>query len=364
MKVCHLTSVHSPNDIRIFIKECRSLQKAGYDVSYVVPNTTSFVKDGVNIIGVASEATNERNRMVNTTKKVYEAALKVDADIYHFHDPELIPIGLKLKRKGKKVVHDIHEDVPRQILEKQWIPKYLRKSISVVFERYEHYAAKKFDAVITATPYICERFKRIGSNAYNVNNYPILSELYMDDSDWNQKKSAVCFIGGITKVRAASEMVEAIGKTDSLLILGGNIAPVALRQDLEENIGWKNVRDMGFVDRETVASVMSESLAGLVLYHPLPNHINAQPNKMFEYMSAGIPVIGSNFKLWEDIIKGNDCGLCVDPLNPDEIAKAIEWITNNPQKAQEMGKNGREAIEQKYNWEKESETLIDIYQNI
>ncbi|MFP3338875.1 glycosyltransferase, partial [Micrococcus sp. SIMBA_131] len=123
----HLTSVHSPHDIRIFIKECKSLYKEGYDVTYIVPNATSEIKDGVNIIGVPSDASNERNRMIKTTKAVYEAALKVDADIYHFHDPELIPTGLKLKRKGKKVIHDIHEDVPRQILEKQWIPSPLRK---------------------------------------------------------------------------------------------------------------------------------------------------------------------------------------------------------------------------------------------
>ena len=364
MKVCHLTSVHSPHDIRIFIKECRSLNMEGYEVTYIVPNATSETKDGVKIIGIPSDAANERTRMIKTTKAVYEAALKVNADIYHFHDPELIPTGLKLKRKGKKVIHDIHEDVPRQILEKQWIPSPLRKSISVVFERYENYAAKKFDAVIAATPYICERFKKIGANAYNVNNFPILSELYAPDTDWSNKNSTVCFIGGITKVRAAHEMVQAIEKTDAQLIFGGNIAPEQLKIDLQSYKGWSQVKDLGFVNREIVADVMSESLAGLVLYHPLPNHINAQPNKMFEYMSAGIPVIGSAFPLWKEIIEGNRCGICVNPLEPNEIAQAIEWMTTHPEEAEIMGKNGRKAIEEQYNWEKESTTLISIYKNL
>jgi len=102
-------------------------------------------------------------------------------------------------------------------------------------------------------------------------------------------------------------------------------------------------------------------MAGLVLYHPVPNHTDAQPNKLFEYMSAGIPVISSNFPLWKEIVEGHQCGICVDPLKPDEIAKAIQWILDNPEKAKKMGENGRRAVEEKYNHTVEEKKLLTLY---
>ena len=108
----------------------------------------------------------------------------------------------------------------------------------------------------------------------------------------------------------------------------------------------------------------SESLAGVVTFLALPNHVNAQPNKIFEYMAAGIPVIGSNFQLWKEIIENNDCGICVDPTKPKEIAKAIEFIQENPMKAKEMGKRGRKKVLDKYNWQPEGIKLVSVYNNL
>jgi glycosyltransferase involved in cell wall biosynthesis len=364
MKICHLSSVHSPEDIRILIKECQSLKNAGHEVIYIVPNATITEKYGVKIESVTSNAKNEIQRITKTTREVYKMALLQNADVYHFHDPELIPVGLTLRFKGKKVIYDVHEDVPRQILSKSWIKKPLRKLISWSFEWLENFAARRFNGVVTATPYINERFKNLGCNAVNVNNYPIYSELYLPEVDWDQKEKAVCYIGGLNQIRGANEMIEAMGKTNVKMFIGGNFSPKSLKEVLTQSEGWKNIVHLGFVDRKKVADTLSKSLAGIVLFHPLPNHINAQPNKMFEYMSAGIPVISSNFNLWKQIIEGNNCGLCVDPLKPDEIAKAIQWMADNPDKAREMGSNGRDAIENKYNWEKESEKLITLYQTL
>lgn len=364
MKVCHFTSAHPAKDIRIFIKECQSLAKAGHDVSLVVANAETEIDKGVQIIGVKSTIKNKVSRMIKTAMSVYKVAMKQNADIYHFHDPELLPFGLLLRFKGKKVIYDVHEDVPRQILSKPWIPKALRGIISWSFERFENFAAKRFSAIIGATPYITDRFTEMGCNAVNVNNYPVLSELYIPETDWSQKTKAACYIGGINEIRGANEMVEAIGQTRAKLFVGGKFSPQSLKDKLMTTEGWNNVIDLGFVSREIVAKTLSESYAGLVLFHPKPNHINAQPNKMFEYMSAGIPVISSNFPLWKEIIEGNKCGICVDPLNPNAIAEAISWVVEHPMEAKQMGINGRMAIEQKYNWEQESINLINLYKVI
>ncbi|MBD3768073.1 MAG: glycosyltransferase, partial [Gammaproteobacteria bacterium] len=100
---------------------------------------------------------------------------------------------------------------------------------------------------------------------------------------------------------------------------------------------------------------------GLVTFLPAPNHIDAQPNKMFEYMSAGLPIITSIFPLWREIVEGNQCGLCVDPLDPQAIGEAIQYLIDNPVEAEQMGKNGRQAVEQKYNWTIEEQKLLDLY---
>jgi hypothetical protein len=362
-KICHLTSVHPLYDTRIFYKECKTLVNAGYDVTLVVQNDKDEVIDGVKVKRV-NKPGNRMERMAKTARQVYKRALEVDADVYHFHDPELIPVGLRLKSRGKKVIYDVHEDVPRQILSKGWIAAPARKIVSWKVERIENFAAKKFDYIVTATPFIRERFLKLNKNTVDINNFPILSELYVPKNDWEHKEKAVCYVGGIGKARGIFEMVNAVGLTDYRLLLAGSFASAEEREACIKLDGWRKVSELGHINREEVRDVLSRSMAGLVVLHPIQNYLDALPVKMFEYMSAGIPVIASNFALWREIIEKNNCGICVDPLNIEEIADAVKWIIDHPEEAKRMGENGRRAVEEKYNWEKEGEKLVNIYKEL
>ncbi|RST74187.1 glycosyltransferase [Siminovitchia acidinfaciens] len=365
MRVCHLTSVHSHTDTRIFIKECQSLARAGYEVHLVAPGAPSAVLEEVHVHGIEKEESSRLKRMAKAMDKVYKKGLEIDADVYHFHDPELIPVGLKLKKKGKKVIYDVHEDVPRQILNKSWLPFKSQKVISKLFETYEEKASKKFDLLITATAFIRDRFLDIKANAVDVNNFPILNELKTDDVSWESKESSVCYVGGISKVRGVEEMVRAMEMTEGIsLLMGGNFIPPNGKEEVMKYKGWNKVKHLGFLNRMEVKGVYQRSIAGLVLLHPRINYMDALPVKMFEYMAAGIPVIASNFPVWKSIVEGNDCGLCVDPLNPKEIAEAITFMKENPGDAERMGQNGRKAVENIYNWEQESIKLIDAYEKL
>ncbi|MDQ0218435.1 glycosyltransferase [Peribacillus cavernae] len=369
MKICHITSVHSANDTRIFIKESQSLSKAGHDVYYVVPNTEETVRNDIKILNVISDINGQLDRMRNTTKKVYQKALEVDADVYHFHDPELIPIGLKLKSHGKKVIYDVHEDVPEQILSKEWIPKPMRKTISKAIKRYEKYASGKFDAIVAATPHIANRFQTYNQRTVTLHNYPLLDELAADSSHVSDSsKNNSIYIGGIYILRGIKEMVQSVEKVnedfDCKLTLAGEFAPKSLEAEVRGMSGFKFTDYLGFLDRKQVKKILSEANMGLVLLHPEPRFTVSMPIKMFEYMSAGLPVIASNFPLWKEIIEQNQCGLCVDPLNIGEISEAIKWILSNPEEARIMGENGRNAVTSIYNWENESEKLIQLYQSL
>ncbi|MFN6946554.1 MAG: glycosyltransferase family 4 protein [Cytophagaceae bacterium] len=362
LKVCHITTVHKPFDDRIFHKECKTLVKAGYEVFLIAPHNKNLIIDGVKIIALPAVKTRLR-RFFLLTLKAFHTALKLKADIYHFHDPELLPVGMMLKLLTRaKVIYDVHEDTPRQILSKGYIPKRLRTIISKIFETLENFSAIKFDYLVTATPFIRNRFQKMGCKAIDVQNMPLLSEFTNIKHDWSAKEKAVCYIGGINKIRGLCEMVKAMNLLqDVKLYIAG---PVERKEDESIIANSKNVKYLGNLKRDEIKNLFRKVIAGLVLFHPEDNHINAQPVKLFEYMSAGIPVIASNFYLWKEIVQSNHCGLCVNPLNPKEIAEGIQYLLTHQTEAQKMGENGRKIILEKNNWEKESEKLLKIYNDL
>ena len=180
--------------------------------------------------------------------------------------------------------------------------------------------------------------------------------------DWAQKNNEVAYVGGISKIRGIEELIAAMDFTQGVrLNLAGIFSETAVEEKVRNCQGWSLVTHLGFVNRQQVNALLAKSKAGLVTFLPSPNHIDAQPNKMFEYMSSGLPIITSNFTLWREIVEGNECGLCVDPMVPRAIGEAIQYLIDHPSEADQMGKNGRQAIEKKYNWSIEEQKLLKLY---
>lgn len=363
MKICHLTSAHPYYDDRIFLKECRSLSEAGFEVYFVAPGAPDTIINGVRLQGFNRKNQSRLIRASVNLWHIYQEALAVDADVYHFHDPDLLIVGYLLKKKNKKVIYDSHENFPKDILDKEWIPKASRRLISRFYETFENKISKHLDLVITASPVVYNRFRVTGCNTLNINNYPLSEELVNLPVNWQTKQKAVCYLGGINSKRGIFEMVAALKDTDIELLLAGTFTSDSQREQAMAMRGWNNVNELGQIDREGVRKVLQESMAGLSILHPIPSYTYALATKMFEYMAAGIPVIASNFPLWEDIVNNSKCGICVDPLNIQEIADAIKWIFTNHEEARRMGENGRRAVIEKYNWENESKKLIQFYEN-
>lgn len=289
-KVCILTSVHPPFDFRIFHKEAKSLARAGYDVTLIAQHGKDEIVDGIRIVPL-SKPKDRLERMARTVWLVYRKALEIDADIYHFHDPELIPIGILLKRLAKKVIYDVHEDVPRQTFSKNWIPKIIRYPVALAMGALEWGAAKSFDAIVPATPKIAERFPT--KKTVVVQNFPIGAELVARSTiPYEQRALSFAYVGGIATIRGAIEMISAFDClhdiTGARLELAGEFSPSSLEDTLRALPGWTLVHYHGQVSRAQVARILGGVRAGVVLFHSLPNHIDAQPNKMFEYMSAAV----------------------------------------------------------------------------
>ena len=348
------------------LKQCSSLAAAGYKVFLVVADGNGDeVRNGVTILD-AGRPSGRLDRMLRCAWLVYQRALSVKASIYHLHDPELLPLGLRLKSRGKTVVFDSHEDVPQDVLTKEYLPLVCRKGIAALAASFERYSASRLDGVVAATSVIRDKFKQINPRTIDVNNFPLLGELASADRDGSCERRHVAYVGGVANQRGFREVVQAMALSRSgvRLQLAGRFSEPAFERRVKSEPGWSRVDELGFLDRAGVAALLQRSAAGLVTFHAVPNHVHAQPNKMFEYMSAGVPVIASNFPLWREIIEGGKCGICVDPLKPQEIAEAIDYLASHPAEGEQMGRNWRMAVIERYNWSIEERKLLAFYQKV
>lgn len=374
--VCILTSVHTLYDPRIFYKQADSLARAGYRVCLIVPGDQSepFELSGIRVIPL-KRPRSRFGRMFGTVWRVWRQAAKERADVYHFHDPELLIVGLLLRLRGRKVIYDVHEDVAQQIKNKDWVP--LRHLVSAMYRLLEMSVCRFFPLVLAEASY--EKRYPVKWKKAIVQNFPrldIFPELAASEeaeaAPPDKHPGAIVYIGGVTRLRGLDVTLEALG----MLHREGRsfhfdcIGPVAdgYRQEL-----LARCRALGIEDRVTLYgrmkatdayAIVSQASIGVAVLQPNPNYFESFPTKMFEYMALGIPVITSNFPLYERTIRGASCGLTVDPQRPEDVAAAIRRLMDDPQEARRMGANGRESVETTYNWSVEERKLLQLYRDV
>ena len=365
MKVCHLSSAHGQEDTRIFHKECTSLAKAGYTV-YQVTKGKTYEKNGVQLVGVENPGKGRLQRMLGTTKQIYRKALELDADVYHAHDPELLPVLLKLKRKGKKTVFDSHEHTAACIEEKGYIPSALRPLVRRIYERYQTRACRRMDAVVTATPNVSDYFRSQGcGRVVDLCNFPILDPEFVEP-DYGSK--AISFAGGLNRQWNHDVTVQALEEVPGVrYILCGRGSEEYLAS-LKALPGWSQVDFRGTLPFEQVQGLLRSSAVGMSLLTPGANtdrkNGNMANTKIFEEMMAGLPVICTDFVRWKAFVERYDCGICVDPRDREQIRDAVARLTGDPAEARRMGLNGRRAVETEFNWGLEEKKLISLYREL
>lgn len=367
IRIIQFTTVHPRTDVRITIKEVATLSRC------LDARVDLFVQDGLgdalgtnDDFGIVDTGLPYKGRIKRMTRgawRMYCAVRAARPTVAHFHDPELIPVGLLLRMSGIKVIYDVHEDLPRQIASKVYIRPALRGIMAKSAAVIEWIAGCSFNGIVAAVPSIANRFP--DHKTILLRNFPLPEDVVAPDvRPYAERPDNFTYIGGLTKVRGTREMVAAthlVRKTSARLQLAGSFQQQDYQEVVAATDGWNRVDYHGWVGRRQITEILGNSRAGMVVLHDTPAHVDSLPVKFFEYMAAGLPVISSDFPMLRDIITQNKCGLIVDPMDPTAIAGAMTRILSYPNEAEAMGRRGQRAVTKTYNWPTEGQKLVRFY---
>lgn len=362
-KIVHLTSLHGAFDPRIFFREAVAAEQAGYVVVVIAPGAETKKFCGIEIKAFP-EFRSRFLRFLFAPWIMLVLALRQRADIYQFHDPELMPMGVMLRFLGKRVVYDVHEDLPRDVYNKKWLPGFLHPFLSWVLELGEKLVVKVVSGVVASTPIIACRFPE--AKTVCVRNFPS-PESYGDAPRAlsEGRHAHAVYVGGLSAPRGLNIMLEAGEKIASQrpysLLLAGQFRPASLKQDVKRRpfVGYQ-----GMVPAQEVPNVLARAQVGLVLLQPLQSYIDAMPLKLFEYMAAGLPVVASDFGVMREVIGRHNCGLLVPPDDAEALAAAQLWLFEHVEEAAAMGQRGRQAVLSDYNWASQAQELKYLYRRV
>lgn len=366
-KICHVTSAHPIEDGRIFRRACISTVIAGYD-TYLVERGSSYTKNNVKIVGIGEPRVNNRiYRMTVFAFKAVQIALKIDADLYHLHDPELLPYAYLLKKRGKSVVFDSHENYVEQIKTKEYLPFGLAIVVSKIYDIFSRWIFKKIDGLTYPGDGSKTYFDDLCDYVTTTDNLPWLDELYNKyDIDSIKDHNSACYIGGLDESRGLREMIKASYDANCKLYLAGSFSSSEYQTSIQKMPEYKCVEYLGMLNRDGIVNLLNSTSIGFCTLLNVGQYykMNNLPTKIYEYMSMSLPVIMSDSAYNISFNDKHCIGICVNPSDIDQFSEAIRFILDNDDFAKKCGSNGRELISEKYCWDIEQYHLIDMYNTI
>ena len=373
-RICHITTSHNYEDTRIFNRECRGLVEAGYNVTLIAVALKEETINGVHVIPLP--ITSKYGRKFKLPKIAYNLAMEIDADLYHFHDPELLPYMAKLAKKTRKpVVWDVHELYTATIKEftLKSFPVF-RSLVSWVFNIMERWWCRKIAGIITVTDILNKRYEKFPVESTVIKN--VIDLKHISPSQKFQDKSGITVIasGTTNESRCIYQLIDAFAivlkkhKNSILKLIAQFDSP------LKKTLIEKYIVDSGIQESVKIkplfpwADFMSEEVPnadiGMVLYAPTPNNMLGLPNRLFEYWACKLPVVATATPVLTPIIKEASAGILVVSSSPEEIADAILKYMDDPDKRKKDGENGCKAVKESWNWGIEVKKLCGFYENL
>jgi len=278
-------------------------------------------------------------------------AKRLNADLYICNDLDTLPVGAFMSLLGRKVVYDAHELYPDLFGETQ---PYVR----ALMRRMESFLMRFTDLVITVNEFIASEL----SSRYGIPPPTVVmncpgSLLEKPEARSERREKTVLYHGGLTRERGLENIVLACKHLrENVRIVFRGEGPIEARLK-ELARGLQNCVFEKPVPVNEVISKAAEADVGIVAYLPTTlNNLYASPNKLFEYLQAGLPVVGSNIPFIRQILVENEVGLVFDPYDPIDIAGAIDLITR--EEIHEKMKRNVEKARGQFSWEVESRKFL------
>lgn len=371
-RVVHASTAHGSADNRIRHKECAALAANGYTVTYLCrsqpdsPTSSSTTPrprsqtDTVTTVALPAR-TSRMSRALLGSIDIWRQLTRIEPEILHVHDPELIPLAALWRTTKKKVaIYDAHEDLALQITGKTYIPRPLMGITRLFGRSLEIMASLTLNAVVVANPHHQRHFPPAKTQL--VQNFPWRSDFGGPATSVQPRATTTDFvyIGAVSVNRGSLAMADGASRQGASLLVAGAIGDAESSRALVR----PGITTLGPVNASRIPEILRSSRAGLALLKPLPNYLEAQSTKIYEYMAAGIPFIASAFPNWKSQLDQYKAGIFVDPLDEGEISEAMRWIVENPQSAREMGRRGREASTRWFTFEGQAEGLLSLYSRL
>jgi len=370
LKVCHVISGYYRNDPRIFQRQCKSLKEAGFSVSILTnDDQPEEILEEIPIYSTNNYWSSRLRILLFAKKQFLKRAIEIDADIYQMHSPELLSLGIALKKAGKIVVYDAHEDLPKHIIEKDWLPRIIRKPLSFVVENYMNSILRNYHAIISPHSHVVDNLKEINPNTTLITNFAkVLPSKEITLNEYSQRNQIICYSGTVYLHSNQISILEALKELpDVTYNIAGYCSPDYL-EVLSKHDSYNKLNYIGRINWADLIGFYNKARIGVVVIDYKMNLGGKRGtyavNKIFEYMEAALPIICSDYDLWQEIIDEYNCGICVEPGNVKQMTEAISFLLNNPEAAYTMGQNGRKAVHQKYNWSTQHEVYVKLFKTL
>jgi glycosyltransferase involved in cell wall biosynthesis len=373
MDVCHITTVHPVQDARIYHRMCGALAARKLDVVLIAPG--SFPAQAHLRPSNANDRLTRAGRLRRSAIAL-RAALAEDADVYHFHDPELIPMALLLKalRPSAAVVYDVHEDYPSMMRDKYWLPRWSRPAVAAGAGLANRIAATCLDGIVVADQGVARDFAKPAAKKTLIHyNFPALGLFAADNRAASQPTADLVYVGGLSERAGVFVLFDALkilaeqairptvrlaGYTDGEAGLA-TVTGALRRYGLDGQVQF-----VGRIPHSQVPAWLRQGRIGLVLLQAVPKFLKNIPSKMFEYWASGLPVLASDLPpIRQFLVEGRN-GYLFPPASPAHLADRIAYLLQHPGERESLGRAGREMIEAQWNNEKQIESLIGFYGNL